>query len=345
MTQRIRRVRQNIAKLKSGLDRAILYYDDIIYPRIRSPLLKAHKTVSFLSPWGIVLTLLGLFFALLGFMLELEDRQSERVFRAWEAILVATERTRSSAPDEVFSYKSGTQIRGALEYLNRRFDGAGCFAWVNILSIGLSGNSTRGCIFPEKVRESFSSIYMPYSDLQRVLLPHAHLPNAMLKGSNLRFAKLPGANLMSSQLQQTDFTGADLRCANLRGSTLQSNRSDPYFLTTLRNVDLRYSDLRNTNLKGVDLRKANLRGADMRNSEWDYSPGFEYVGSKVAGADMQEADLTGVKGLRCEQLETTKNWETSYRSEDLECSGGRPVRTSREIERKKRAFCAANIVD
>ena len=45
-----------------------------------------HRAVHELQPWGIVLTLVGVVIALITIMVDLEDRQSERIFRAWQVV-------------------------------------------------------------------------------------------------------------------------------------------------------------------------------------------------------------------------------------------------------------------
>ena len=92
--------------------------------------------------WGIDIAVVGVYFtglgvaiALVSIMVELEDRQAERIFRAWQVMLAVP---------------AGSSQREAAEYLNREFDGFVCRSWVNSLSIRLTGNNRRSCIIPKK---------------------------------------------------------------------------------------------------------------------------------------------------------------------------------------------------
>ena len=105
---------------------------------------RSHRFVHDFEPWGIVLTFLGVAMALVTILVELEDRQVERTFRAWQVVLVE----RSIASSQ----------RQALEYLNRTFDGAVCVRPITWLSIWLTGNRHRECLFPPKARQSFRGI-------------------------------------------------------------------------------------------------------------------------------------------------------------------------------------------
>ena len=46
----------------------------------------SHRFVRGFEPWGIILTFLGLAIALITIIIDLEDRQSERIFRAWQVV-------------------------------------------------------------------------------------------------------------------------------------------------------------------------------------------------------------------------------------------------------------------
>ena len=97
------------------------------------------------EPWGIILTLIGLVIALITVVVDLEDRQSERTFRAWQ--VVREYEDRAGAP--------GSSLREALQFLNREFDGAWCGFLVSWTSQRLTGNR-RECLFPRKVGESLA---------------------------------------------------------------------------------------------------------------------------------------------------------------------------------------------
>ena len=68
-----------------------------------------HHLVREFEHWGIFLAMFGVWMAFFTIVIDLEDRQAERTFRAWQ--LVLTERS------------AGSSQREALEYLNQEFDG------------------------------------------------------------------------------------------------------------------------------------------------------------------------------------------------------------------------------
>ena len=65
-------------------------------------------------------------------------------------------------------------------------------------------------------------------------------------------------------------------------------------------------DLTGGALRGMDLEGANLSGADLKD------------------ADLRGANLRGVQFLQCPQLQSARNWQSSYRDEDLACGAAIP---------------------
>ena len=157
-----------------------------------------------LEPWGIFIASAGLVVALFGFTVEMEDRQSERIFRAWQVVYQAarapiaegspgnSETTRAVSDREQYT---PTSVRQALEYLNRRFSGLWCDEAVGRLFLHLTGSSERMCVIPRKRRESFASL--------------------SLSSLNLSGADLAGADLRRTDLRATNLDKADLRDADL----------------------------------------------------------------------------------------------------------------------------------
>ena len=212
---------------------------------------RCHRLVRGFEPWGIVFTGIGVFLtglgvaiALVTIMVELEDRQAERIFRAWQVMLTEP---------------AGSSQREAAEYLNREFDGFMCRSWVNSLSIRLTGNSRRGCLIPKKERELLAGIRAASANLTGVNLPNAFLPvanltgaillGADLTGADLTDADLPGANLTDANLTRADLTRADLTDANLTGANLTG------------------ADLTDAFLTGADLTRANLTRAGLTQAQ------------------------------------------------------------------------------
>ena len=197
----------------------------------------SHRLVRGFGPWGIVLTLISVTIALITIVVDLEDRQAERTFRAWQIVLA--ERS------------AGSSQREALEYLNRTFDGSVCGAWVNWVSKRLTGDSRRECIIPRKERESLAELAaisaglpgaeLPGADLYRAELAFADLTRANLLHAKLAFADLTRANLLDAELAFADLTSADLTSANLQDANLAG-------------AELAGTELEDANLSGVDLR-------------------------------------------------------------------------------------------
>ena len=161
----------------------------------------SHRLVCIFEPWGIVFTLAGVVIALITITVELDDRQAERTFRAWQFLAASVE--------------GGSAQRGALEYLNREFDGFLCSGSVTRISRLLTGNSRRRCLFPAKERESLSNVDVR-SDLTGADLTGAILTNARLDEADLTGADLTGADLTGTFFTGTDLTNADLTNADLR---------------------------------------------------------------------------------------------------------------------------------
>ena len=129
-----------------------------------------------LTLFGVFLTWVGVWVAVVAFAVELEDRQTERTFRAWQLVL--------SVPS------AGSSRRETFEYLNREFDGSVCGALMEFFSEQLTGNNRRRCLFTPKERESLVGIKAVATDLST-----ADLTGAFLMGANLSRADLTDAFL------------------------------------------------------------------------------------------------------------------------------------------------------
>lgn len=244
------------------------------------------------EPWGIVLTFIGLLAALLTVAVDLEDRQAERIFRAWQIVWGFQNQveqadqdggqSESLSPERVGA--SGSSLREALEYLNREFPGRFCGSWIRWVSLSLTGNNNRECLFPAKDRESLAGLKGRSADLQSAFLVDANLasadlsvaflPDADLTGAFLRGADLRGALLLNANLASTDLRGADLTGASLADASL-------------RGADLTGADLSDASLWGADLTGADLTGADLTDAIlW---------GAVLTDADLSGTDLTNAR--------------------------------------------------
>ena len=84
---------------------------------------------------------------------------------------------------------------------------------------------------------------------------------------------------------------------------------------------LRGMDLEGANLSGADLKDADLRGANLNGVHLEGANFFKVI---IDDADLKEANLRGVQFLQCPQLQSARNWQSSYRDEDLACGAAIP---------------------
>lgn len=263
-----------------------------------------------LEPVAILAAVIGLFVAL-------NDRQEERITRAWQ--LLTTKAPGNSGKIE------------ALQYLNRQIF-PNWLLWFPLTKeqVSLQGIDLMPPILAEKwkqtpkeKRESVDNCTQ-LTYLQKVKLPDAILVNATLVCSDLRAADLRGAYLREADLQgaslwEADLQGADLQEVNLRGADL-------------READLRGANLWETDLQGASLWKADLRGAvlqdadlwnaDLRGAVLKEADRHEAV---LWRTDRREAELRKTIEIHCLQLKQAKHWDEAYRDEDLSCGAAIPT--------------------
>lgn len=259
----------------------------------------------------IFFTLFGALIAVVTFVVDLEDRQSERIFRAWQVVREFASRS-----------EGGSSLREALQFLNREFDGSLCWFPVGWGSEKLTGNR-RECLFPSKNRESLVGLRARRVDLTGIDLSGANLSGANLSGANLRGAilrhailrnaTLIAADLVSADLSGADFSGADLSANNFSRSdvrrALVGNRLFDFsrariseaigngtftcdgISAVLRNISPREprerTDLSGAKLSGARLPGANLLGANLTRANLS--------GANLAGADLWCVDFTDAK--------------------------------------------------
>ena len=188
------------------------------------------KLVHGFAPWGIFLTMLGLLITLFGLVIELEDRQSERIFRAW-ATVTEVERQSRSRPYEEVGLKwlsgSGSAAYQAIVFLNRDFNGRFCGLWLVPIFEFLTGNHTRTCFIPKKRKGSFANrdfrgANFEFISLTSAVLVNVNFENANLENANLENAILVGANLADAILADANLEYAILEGANLEGANLEN---------------------------------------------------------------------------------------------------------------------------
>ena len=268
----------------------------------------------------LFLTALGVLIAAVTFVVQLEDRQGEQTYRAWQVVREYENRQGAS----------GAPLRDALQFINREFGGALCWAPVNRFPQWLTGNP-RQCLFPRKNRESLAKLQARQVDLAGIDLARADLTGADLTGADLTDATLTGAtlrnvSLIRAELVRADLAGADLTGAKLRASEFTFRGRDaitehglvfPFtpadFSEALGNGDLTCADLSEvlmedfrgagTDLTGADLTGADLTGADLLSANFT---GANLTRAKLDRAhlccvDFTDANLTGANwsGAAC----------------------------------------------
>ncbi len=247
-----------------------------------------HRVVCLIAPWSIFFALSAVILTLITLMIDLEDRQSQRIFRAWEVVFDASS-SRSSSED--MGPALGSSVRLALVFLNRDFDGFLCGDIIRYISEFMTGNQFHNCVFPRKKRESFKDIVLPLGmNLSEALLSGADFREATLRGATLTGADLTEADLTEVDLTEADLTETTLTAVNLTGAILTEADFTGATLVgaTLTGADLREADLTAVNLTGAILRKADLTGAILA----DANPtGADLTGANLTGAALASASL------------------------------------------------------
>ena len=244
---------------------------------------------------ALLLGILGVLPALFTFWIESDDRLSERTFRAWEIILAVSDRNVEETQPEVGDQNveegapvaAGSTAREALEFLNRKFDGRFCSALLRRVSIAVTGNARRRCLFPAKEKAILDYLRLPRVNLNGINLDSAQLRVANLRGVTLFDAVLTNAQLGYADLSNADFTGADLTGAILNRAVLD----DAIFW---------FADLTGAEIDGRSLRDASFCGANL--SEVDFGES-DLQGCNFENADLSGADLQNTLGLMPHQLQ------------------------------------------
>ena len=95
----------------------------------------------------------------------------------------------------------------------------------------------------------------------------------------------------------------------------------------LRGLDLSGFDLSRADLRGADLRGTNLSGANLSGAHLDGANFFKAV---LDDADLAWTFLTGAQFLNCAQLIVTRNWQSAFRDETVDCGASIPDRKPSE---------------
>jgi uncharacterized protein YjbI with pentapeptide repeats len=101
--------------------------------------------------------------------------------------------------------------------------------------------------------------------------------------------------------------------------------------------DLSRAGLRGLDLSRFDLSRADLRGADLRGTKFcdtdlagAHLEGANFFKAVLDGANLAGAFLDGVQFLNCDQLVVSRNWQSAFRDETLNCGAPIPDRMPSE---------------
>ncbi len=182
-------------------------------------LISLHHLIRGAEPWSILLVVLGTLVALATLLLEVEDRQTERRFRAWRVVQNYEDLMSQRGRDDTIQASLSGDLKDALQYLNRTFSGFLCDAhplsvprpWTSVrwYSKLLTGNEGRSCLFPPKERVLLSGLKATGALLPGIDLRGARLESADLSGGSFYRAKLSGASLFNTKFRGGEFIGAD----------------------------------------------------------------------------------------------------------------------------------------
>lgn len=146
----------------------------------------------------------------------------------------------------------------------------------------------------------------------------------LFKGADLTGRRLSEIYKGSLDLQGITLTGADVSDVGLMEGNFVNANFDGARLSEVHfeRANMYGASFRQALLYNVDFTQANLRDAD-------------FSEARIGGDDLGSwkmtfrlADLRGVKGLTCDMLSNSKDWELATRDASLECGKPSPVETS-----------------
>ena len=279
---------------------------------------RLHLWVCVAEPWGIIVVVIAIVPQFVTFVIDLEDRDFEKLSRAWELIIEDDRIARTyeagdskttpiqsiseNKEDKEEQSNLGGAIFQALEFLNRDVEGRVCFEWLKPIFKWLTGTIHRDCVIPSRPRESLANRYLPNKHLNGIDLANANLKRTNFEAANLSGANLSGANLRKAILRDTNLADARLIDAQLHDSIL---RNADLRGAKLMNAILYESNLTNAYFSGADLTKAKLKGANLTKSDLSEAMGVTLKQLKEAciTKDGQEPELPA--GIRIEWKEQT----------------------------------------
>jgi len=121
--------------------------------------------------------------------------------------------------------------------------------------------------------------------------------NVNLNGANMADATLTEANLGDSVFIGTDFKRADLTRGKFQGGDF---RQTSFERAIASDVNFENTNFDGAKLDHINLQKANLKGAKLNNVTFGNAI---LLGAELDGANISDANMTQVQGLKQEQLD------------------------------------------
>lgn len=174
------------------------------------------------------------------------------------------------------------------------------------------------------LRGNFEGIHLEGARLRYGLLKRANLRNAFMRNSDAAFAVLEEADLSHADLFQVNFWNANLRRVNFFKADL--------FGAFFREADVRGANLKETNLRFSRLFLANFQEADLSSID---ARGADFWTVDFGGANLSRANLQGLflnksnlaeANLKKANLQETRLWKTNLRMANLEGADLRGVK-------------------
>lgn len=145
-------------------------------------------------------------------------------------------------------------------------------------------------------------------------------------GSGLSLA---GVDLRGVDLMKRNLKGADLQRANFSDITISGTKGQllDFDYANLQGADFSRSQISRTSFYKSDLRHASFRSSSFRSALFSGAKlkGADFSDAKFWVVSFNQADLHGVVGLTCKQLQESYDFEKAYRDESLAC--GKPIPT------------------
>ena len=142
---------------------------------------------------------------------------------------------------------------------------------------------------------------------------------------------VPGLDLRAAQLDNADLSCSDLDSGDSDTRTAQFDRASlhntSWIRTKAERANFQRASLISADFRGARLGNANFRDADLTQVKFSYADlrGAFISGKSIVGVSALKADLRGLIGLSCSELETIDDWKSTCRDSGLEC--GEPSQT------------------